>query len=82
MKLNAGEFTSIEIPEFKDKTYRQILATIKALTLKEGKITIQTPFSKRCSFANFSKRRRLRAGDVVKKNSTLDFVLRRWKRSF
>jgi hypothetical protein len=35
VKLNAGEFTDITIPEFKDKTFRQISATIKSLTLKE-----------------------------------------------
>ena len=75
VKLNAGEFTSIEIPEFKDKTYRQILATIKALTLKEGQITYKPHLAKDVVLQIFQNGRRLRAGDVVKKNSTLDFVL-------
>jgi beta-lactam-binding protein with PASTA domain len=75
VKLNAGEFTSIEIPEFKDKTYRQILATIKALTLKEGQITYKPHLAKDLVLQIFQNGRRLRAGDVVKKNSTLDFVL-------
>ena len=50
VKLNAGEFTNIEIPEFKDKTYRQILATIKSLTLKEGKISYKPHIAKRKTF--------------------------------
>jgi beta-lactam-binding protein with PASTA domain len=75
VKLNAGEFTNIEIPEFKDKTFRQILATIKSLTLKEGKITYKTHIAKDVVLQIYQNGRRLRAGDIVKKNSTLDFVL-------
>ena len=75
VKLNAGEFTTIEIPEFKDKTYRQILATIKALTLKEGKVTYKPHLAKDVVLQIYQNGRRLRAGDIVKKNSTLDFVL-------
>ena len=75
VKLNAGEFTDITIPEFKDKTYRQILATVKALTLKEGKITYKPHLAKDVVLQIYQNGRRLRAGDIVKKNSTLDFVL-------
>jgi beta-lactam-binding protein with PASTA domain len=75
VKLNAGEFTDITIPEFKDKTFRQILATIKSLTLKEGKITYKPHIAKDVVLQVYQNGRRLRAGDKVKKNSTLDFVL-------
>jgi beta-lactam-binding protein with PASTA domain len=75
VKLNAGEFTNITIPEFKDKTFRQISATIKSLTLKEGKITYKPHIAKDIVLQIFQDGRRLRAGDKVKKNSTLDFVL-------
>ncbi len=75
VKLNAGEFTDITIPEFKDKTFRQISATIKSLTLKEGKITYKPHIAKDIVLQIFQDGRRLRAGDKVKKNSTLDFVL-------
>jgi beta-lactam-binding protein with PASTA domain len=75
VKLNAGEFTNITIPEFKDKTFRQILATIKSLTLKEGKITYKPHIAKDIVLQIYQNGRRLRAGDKVKKNSTLDFVL-------
>lgn len=75
VKLNAGEFTEITIPEFKDKTFRQISATIKSLTLKEGKITYKPHIAKDIVLQIFQDGRRLRAGDKVKKNSTLDFVL-------
>ncbi|UGS22028.1 PASTA domain-containing protein [Flavobacterium cyclinae] len=75
VKLNAGEFTEITIPEFKDKTFRQISATIKSLTLKEGKITYKPHIAKDVVLQIYQNGRRLRAGDKVKKNSTLDFVL-------
>lgn len=75
VKLNAGEFTDIMIPEFKDKTFRQISATIKSLTLKEGKITYKPHIAKDIVLQIYQNGRRLRAGDKVKKNSTLDFVL-------
>ena len=75
VKLNAGEFTDITIPEFKDKTFRQISSTIKSLTLKEGKITYKPHIAKDVVLQVYQNGRRLRAGDKVKKNSTLDFVL-------
>lgn len=75
VKLNAGEFTDITIPEFKDKTFRQISATVKSLTLKEGKITYKPHIAKDIVLQIYQNGRRLRAGDKVKKNSTLDFVL-------
>jgi len=75
VKLNAGEFTDITIPEFKDKSFRQISATVKSLTLKEGKITYKPHIAKDIVLQIFQDGRRLRAGDKVKKNSTLDFVL-------
>ncbi|MFD2909398.1 PASTA domain-containing protein [Flavobacterium ardleyense] len=75
VKLNSGEFTSIEIPQFKDKTYRQILATITALSLKEGKITYKPHLAKDVVLQIYQNGKRLRVGDIVKKNSTLDFVL-------
>ena len=75
VKLNAGEFTDITIPEFKDKTFRQISATIKSLTLKEGKVTYKPHIAKDVVLQIYQDGRRLRAGDKVKKNSILDFVL-------
>ena len=75
VKLNAGEYTDIAIPEFKDKTFRQISSTIKSLTLKEGKITYKPHIAKDVVLQIYQDGRRLRVGDKVKKNSTLDFVL-------
>jgi hypothetical protein len=45
------------------------------LTLKEGKITYKTHIAKDVVLQIYQNGRRLRAGDIVKKNSTLDFVL-------
>ena len=81
VKLNAGEFTEITIPEFKDKTFRQISATIKSLTLKEGKITYKPHIAKDVVLQIYQNGRRLRAGDKVKKKFYFGFCFRGWKRS-
>jgi len=82
IKLNAGGFTSVEIPEFKDKTYRQILSTLTALTLKEGKITYKPHIAKDVVLQLYQNGMRLRAGDMVKKNSTIEIVLGDGKQVF
>ena len=33
VKLNSGEYDDVSIPDFKDKTYRQISANLKSLGL-------------------------------------------------
>jgi beta-lactam-binding protein with PASTA domain len=75
VKINAGEFNDVIIPAFKDKTYRQILANIKALGLKEGKITYKPHLAKDIVLQVLQDGKNIKAGDKVKKNSTLDFVL-------
>ena len=75
VKVNAGEFDDVTLPALKDKTYRQVSANLKALGLKEGKITYKPHLAKDEVLAVTQKGKTLKAGDKVKKNSTLDFVL-------
>ena len=75
VKINAGEYSTVNVPEFKDKTYRQIVATIKALGLKEGKITYKKHIAKDIVLQLYYNGVRVRAGDKIKKHSTLDFLL-------
>ena len=82
VKINAGEFNDVNLPVFKDKTYRQILANIKALGLKEGKITYKPHLAKDIVLQVLQDGKNIKEGDKVKKNSTLDFVLGDGKESY
>ena len=75
VKVNAGEYNEVDFPVFKDKTYRQILANIKALGLKEGKITYKPHMAKDIVLQALHQGKNIKSGNKVKKNSTIDFVL-------
>ena len=82
VKVNAGEYNEVDFPVFKDKTYRQILANIKALGLKEGKITYKPHMAKDIVLQALHQGKNIKAGNKVKKNSTIDFVLGDGKESY
>jgi beta-lactam-binding protein with PASTA domain len=75
VKLNAGEFNEVVLPEFKDKTYRQIIANLNSLGLKEGKKTYKPHIAKDIVLQVMSKGKNLKKGDKVKKNTVIDFIL-------
>lgn len=75
VKLNAGEYNEVTLPEFKDKTYRQIIANLNSLGLKEGKKTYKPHIAKDIVLQVTSKGKNLKKGDKVKKNTVIDFVL-------
>lgn len=75
VKVNAGEYDDVTLPALKGKTFRQVSANIKSLGLKEGKVTYKPHLAKDEVLAVTQKGKTLKAGDKVKKNSTLDFVL-------
>lgn len=75
VKLNAGEYNEVTLPEFKDKTFRQIIANLNSLGLKEGKKTYKPNIAKDVVLQITSKGKNLKKGDKVKKNTVIDFVL-------
>ena len=75
VKVNAGEYNSVDFPVFRNKTYRQIVANIKALGLIEGKITYKPHLAKDIVLQVMHEGKNIKAGDKVKKNSTIDFIL-------
>lgn len=75
VKINAGEYNDVNFPVFRNKTYRQIVANIKALGLKEGKITYKPHLAKDIVLQVMHEGKNIKAGDKVKKNSTIDFIL-------
>lgn len=75
VKLNAGEYNEVTVPEFKDKTYRQIIANFNSLGLKEGKKTYKPHIAKDIVLQITNKGKNLKKGDKIKKNTVIDFVL-------
>ncbi|WP_320815672.1 PASTA domain-containing protein [Flavobacterium sp.] len=75
VKLNAGEYNEVTLPEFKDKTYRQIIANLNSLGLKEGTKTYKPHIAKDVVLQITSKGKNLKKGDKIKKNTVIDFVL-------
>ncbi len=75
LKLNAATFEMVEIPDMKDKTYRQALPTLKALGLEEGTITHKPYFAEDVVLEMRHKGKVLQPGDKVMRTSKIDFVL-------
>ena len=75
IKINASGFSSIKIPDFTDKTYRETVATLKALGLEEGTITYIPNLGKDMVLEMRFRGRNLKVGDRVLKASKIDLVL-------
>lgn len=75
VKINSGGYTDVLLPPFKEKTYRQISANLKSLGLKEGKKTYRNYIAKDVVLGLSINGKSLKAGDKIKKNSTVDFIL-------
>jgi len=75
VKLNSGEFNDVTLPDFKDRTYRQIIANFNSLGIKEGKTTYKPHIAKDIVLQVLQNGKTLKKGDKIKKNSTIDFVL-------
>lgn len=75
LKLNAATYEMVEIPVIKDLTYRQVLPTLKALGLEEGKTTYKPYFAEDVVLELQHKGKVLSPGDKVMRTSKIDFVL-------
>jgi eukaryotic-like serine/threonine-protein kinase len=75
IKINASGFSSVRIPDLIEKTYREALATLKALGLEEGTITYIPNLGKDMVLEMRFKGRNLKVGDRVLKSSKIDLVL-------
>jgi beta-lactam-binding protein with PASTA domain len=82
VKINDGTFSNVQIPEFKDKTYRQLSANIKSLGLVEGTIRYEPNIAKDVVLKILYNNKPLKEGDKLRKNSTVDFVLGDGKKIF
>jgi len=75
LKINAIHYEMVEIPDLKDKTFRQALPTLLALGLKEGKISYKSYFAEDVVLELRHKGEILEKGNKVMKTSKIDFVL-------
>lgn len=75
LKINASNYERVEIPDLKDKTYRQALPTLKALGLEEGKVIYKPYFAEGVVLELYHNGKLLKPGDKVMKTSKIDFVL-------
>lgn len=75
LKLNAVTYEMVQIPDLKGLTYRQVLPTLVALGLEEGKVTYKPHFAEDVVLELQHKGKTLKAGDKVMRTSKIDFVL-------
>lgn len=75
VKINAAGFGKVSMPDLEQLTFRQALATIRSLGLKEGTKSYRTFIGKDVVLGVSQNGKSLKQGDKVLKDSRIDFVL-------
>lgn len=75
VKINAGGYNDVRMPDLVQKTYRQAEHNLIALGLKIGKKTYKPYLAKDVVLEMSQNGKKLKSGDFVKKSSTIDLVL-------
>jgi len=75
VKINATGYGKVILPELEQLTYRQASATIASMGLKEGTKSYRTFIGKDVILEVHQNGKKLKKGDLVVKNSKIDFVL-------
>lgn len=75
VKVNAGGYGTIALPDVLQKTYRQAVPMLKAVGLEEGTKTYVPDIAKDVVLEVKINGKKLKAGDKVLKASKIDFVL-------
>lgn len=82
IKINAGEHSTVAIPDLIQKTLRAAIPTLKNAGFEEGKKTYKPYLAKDVVLEMWVGGRKLKAGDKVKKSSKIDLVLGDGKTGF
>lgn len=82
IKVNAGSYSAVLLPDLIQKTYRQALPTLKNIGLEEGKKTYKPYLAKDVVLEMWQNGKKLKAGDKVQKASKIDLVLGDGKTGF
>jgi len=75
VKVNAGGYSTLKLPDLVQKTYRQAIPTLKAMGLEEGTKTYVPYLAKDVVLEMKQNGKKLKAGDKVMKASKIDLVL-------
>ena len=75
VKINAGGYGNVILPNFVQVTYRQVQTTIQSLGLHVGSITYRRDIAEDVVLEATQNGKVLKEGDLVKKNSKINFVL-------
>jgi len=75
VKVNAGGYSTLALPDLIQKTYRQALPTLKSMGLEEGTKTYVPYLAKDVVLEMKQNGKKLKAGDKVMKASKIDLVL-------
>ncbi len=75
VKINASGYGKVILPELEQLTYRQARSTIVSMGLKEGTKSYATFIGKDVVLEIHQNGKKLKKGDLVVKNSKIDFVL-------
>ncbi|MBB1139256.1 PASTA domain-containing protein [Myroides sp. WP-1] len=75
VKINASGYGKVILPELEQLTYRQASSTIASMGLKEGTKSYATFIGKDVVLGIYQNGKKLKKGDLVVKNSRIDFVL-------
>lgn len=75
IKLNAGGYDDINLPDLIQKTKRASESMLKSVGLEMGEVTYKPYLAKDVVLEMWQKGKKLKAGDKVKKASKIDLVL-------
>lgn len=82
IKVNSDSYRALTLPDFIQKTLRQVEPTILALGLQVGEKTYKPHLGKDMVLEVWQKGKKIKAGDEVLKNSKIDLILGDGKISF
>jgi len=82
IRINAGTYQLVTLPNFIQKTYRHTRANMNRLGLQEGKVTYIPHMAYDVVLEIKQNGKTLKAGDKIRKNSAIDIVLGDGKLAF
>jgi len=75
LTLNPSGYRKAEVPDLRERTYRQVKLNLEAIGFKVGKITYENNIGKDLVLKMTYKGRQLKEGDKLQKTSVIDLVL-------
>ncbi|TXG34766.1 PASTA domain-containing protein [Seonamhaeicola maritimus] len=75
LTLNPSGYRKVEVPDLRERTFRQAKPNLEALEFKVGKITYEDNIGKDLVLKMYHKGKLLQSGDKLPKTSVIDLVL-------